>query len=249
MARYAHLPEVVVKALPRLSDRAVKVAVALAVYANGDGECWPSRASICETIGTSRAKTVSKAVRELEAEGVLKVVRKRGKASRFFWADAKPGAESAPAVGTLSAPTQREVGALSAPRVGALSAPRLGALSAPLNIPIEHTHRTYDDGAGGNENGNGEEWPPRMLRHCPNFAADERLRAGWEKKLGHWRKVYGRSPHNLDIAAIVQDCHDYEMEKGKAYTDRLRFIGNRIREIANNPRFKDSFRINNPMED
>ena len=55
---YAHIPEQVIEAVPRLSDKAVRVAVALGAFANAKGECWPARAALMARSGMRRAYTV-----------------------------------------------------------------------------------------------------------------------------------------------------------------------------------------------
>lgn len=82
---YAHLPEHVVKALPKLTGKAARVLIAVASFMDRRGECRPGIETIGERAGIARRNTVSAAIQELQRAGVLAVERRRRKSSRFAW--------------------------------------------------------------------------------------------------------------------------------------------------------------------
>ena len=59
----------------QVSDRAVRLYLVLRVYANPQGECWPSRNRLARDLRSS-VSSVFRAVRELVALGVMQVVRR-----------------------------------------------------------------------------------------------------------------------------------------------------------------------------
>ena len=82
---YAHLPEHVVKALPKLTGKAARVLIAVASFMDRRGECRPGIETIGERAGIAQRNTVSAAIQELQRAGVLAVERRRRKSSRFAW--------------------------------------------------------------------------------------------------------------------------------------------------------------------
>ncbi len=82
------------------------VLVALADHADNDGVCWPGLASIEEKTGVKK-RTLIKVVQSLEADGLIKVERRKGgqgkqETNRYFLdlrnerLNAEPGAPDAP---------------------------------------------------------------------------------------------------------------------------------------------------------
>ncbi len=67
MAR-AWIPESVLKALPRLSGSAVKLAVILCKYADKNGHCYPSEVQLMAGMGTQRWQTFRDAREELKTQ-------------------------------------------------------------------------------------------------------------------------------------------------------------------------------------
>ena len=61
-----------------LGPSAKTVALALSVFANGQGEAWPSRATLAAGAGVS-VRTVVRAIRDLERVGLVDVTRYRGR--------------------------------------------------------------------------------------------------------------------------------------------------------------------------
>ena len=92
MAPYAHLPASVVAALPKLSNKAVRVAVALGVFMDRAGECFPSRERIMQRSGLRRPWSVSRAIGELKDAGILDLQRRPNASTLYRWR----GLESAP---------------------------------------------------------------------------------------------------------------------------------------------------------
>jgi len=137
---YAHLPEPVVNAMPKLSDKAVRVAVALGVFMDGAGECFPSRDQIRQRCGLACLYSVSLGVQELKAAGVLEVRRRRNSSSIYQWAEGRPNRLS----GRSAKPTFRKNKGISR-KVGDTDQsvkPTAGKSVSPTpNIPTEHPHQ------------------------------------------------------------------------------------------------------------
>ncbi len=110
---YAYLPDALIDAWPKLSPSAKAVAVALASFMNGKGECWPGRESIGRRAGIARVKTITGAVRKLTEAKLICVRRRRRDFCLFSWS----------LEGAKSATSKTLEGALSARLEGALFAP------------------------------------------------------------------------------------------------------------------------------
>lgn len=83
---YGILPDPVIAALPKLSDKAVRVAAALSGFMNGSGECWPSVAALIERSGLRKRQTVADAVAELAGAGLVSVHWRARRARVLAWA-------------------------------------------------------------------------------------------------------------------------------------------------------------------
>lgn len=144
---YAFIPEKAANAIPDLSGVAVKVLVAVATFMPGrdQGGCYPSLAAIGERTGIKREKTLTAAIKELVAAGVVVCERRKRQTNLLKWANLDP-AESAgtriqdPAV---SAPPNPLEPAVSVPLDHvldpAVSAQVYPAVSAPRKVPNEGT--------------------------------------------------------------------------------------------------------------
>jgi hypothetical protein len=87
---YAYLPDAVINAWPKLSPSAKAVAVALASFMNGKGECWPGVKALLERSGLRKPQTVADAVAELERMAVVNVQWRARRARVFSWAKVPP---------------------------------------------------------------------------------------------------------------------------------------------------------------
>lgn len=121
------------------------VLLALADYANADGMCWPSVATLARKCGWSE-RTVQESVRKLEAMKLLAVEKSvsggKQTVNRYM---VLPGREEGEGRGAPGAP----LGVRDVRGEGARSSPLRGARSSPpLNEPpgIEPSERTKDSG-------------------------------------------------------------------------------------------------------
>ena len=71
--RLGYIPEWV---MDEAGDTAIHLYVRLTRYADRDGECWPSRATLAEKLRVS-VKTIDRTVKELESLGAIEVVRRK----------------------------------------------------------------------------------------------------------------------------------------------------------------------------
>ncbi|MCD8139194.1 MAG: helix-turn-helix domain-containing protein [Planctomycetaceae bacterium] len=124
---YAFIPEKAVEAMPKLSGVATKVMVALATFMPGRRQegCYPSLAAIGERAGINREKTVTAAIKELVAAGILVRERRRRQTNLLKWATL----EQANSAGTRV--LEPAVSALSKTLEPAVSAQVYPAVSAP----------------------------------------------------------------------------------------------------------------------
>lgn len=80
------IPAEVYSHLPELSESAVKVAFAIARYADKDGSCYPSPETISKETGLA-LRSVGNGLKRLEDLGLLKIKRQRGRGKHciFTW--------------------------------------------------------------------------------------------------------------------------------------------------------------------
>ena len=81
----AIIPPEVVEAMPTLSGAAVKVAVAIAAFANGEGRAWPRRATLMAKAGVGSTATLAAACRELEQAHIICRTHRGSKATVYTW--------------------------------------------------------------------------------------------------------------------------------------------------------------------
>lgn len=163
---YAFIPENAIAALPSLSGVAVKTMNAIASFMPGRGAgCYPSLAAIGERAGIKREKTLSAAIKELTAAGVMVCERRRRQTNLLRWSNLEPAetagtrileravsaplnpfepAKSAP----LDSVLEPAVSALVEPAVSALVIP---AVSAPLKVTRKETRKVSTAHTHGDE--------------------------------------------------------------------------------------------------
>jgi hypothetical protein len=83
---YAHIPEEVVDAWPKLSPSAKALAVALAAHMDKAGQCWPSVPVLRERSGLRKPQTIADAVAELETAGLVTVGWRARRRRVIAWA-------------------------------------------------------------------------------------------------------------------------------------------------------------------
>ncbi len=220
-----------------LSPGTKLVFARLAKYAGKDGVAFPKQSTLAEAVGLSE-RQVHSCLKELIDRKYIEAERATGSARlahaatryRFLWPDI---AEMSLRTGKNCSSGKEE------------SAAPLNVKESQLKENQEAASCGSDFQSGGNGNGNG--WPPRALRDCPKFAADPDVKARWDECFTQWQKAYGfRTRHSLDIPAIIQDCHDFEVRKGKLDKGRIDFIGESISRIATTPKLKERFQFDSP---
>ena len=133
---YAILPESAIAAMPRFSGSAVKVLVAVASFMPGRGleGCYPSLAAIGERAGIQREKTITAAIKELVAAGILTCVRRKRQTNLLRWAVLEPA---------ISAGTEILDPAVSAQVYPAVSVPRKETSEGnKTTVPAKKTRNT-----------------------------------------------------------------------------------------------------------
>ncbi len=83
---YAYLPDALIDTWPKLSPSAKAVAVALASFMNGKGECWPGVKALLERSGLRKRQTIADAVAELERTALVNVHWSARRRRTFSWA-------------------------------------------------------------------------------------------------------------------------------------------------------------------
>ena len=83
--RYAYIPAEILEALPEMSGKACKIAVALAVFMNKQGKCWPSSKTLMETSGIRRRQSVTAALNELVELGLLSIKKEKFARNLYTW--------------------------------------------------------------------------------------------------------------------------------------------------------------------
>ena len=83
--RYAYMPAEIIEALPEMSGKACKIAVALAVFMDKQGKCWPSSRTLMETSGIRRRQSVTAALNELVGLGLLTIKKDQSVRNLYTW--------------------------------------------------------------------------------------------------------------------------------------------------------------------
>lgn len=90
--RWARVPETAVK---RLTPAHLRVYAALAIYADQEGECWPSQATIAAVLGIT-TRGLQKHLQALEAAGFIVSTQRAGQSSVYRLTDGSPDEGAAP---------------------------------------------------------------------------------------------------------------------------------------------------------
>jgi Helix-turn-helix domain len=78
-----------------IDQTAKLIGLVLDTYANGSGECWPSRQTIAKGASCD-VRTVDQALRRLEARGFLDVRRSKGRSVNRYYLLPQPNSEPRP---------------------------------------------------------------------------------------------------------------------------------------------------------
>jgi hypothetical protein len=73
-----------VRDAPDLDTTATVVAMVLSTYMNGEGRAYPSRATLAAGAKLRQPRTVDRAIRDLEAAGLLIVERSKGRRTSVY---------------------------------------------------------------------------------------------------------------------------------------------------------------------
>ena len=83
--RYAYMPAEIIEALPGMSGKACKIAMALAVFMDKQGKCWPSNRTLMGTSGIMRRQSVTAALNELVELGLLEIKKEKFARNLYTW--------------------------------------------------------------------------------------------------------------------------------------------------------------------
>ncbi len=204
---YAFLPAHVMAIMPHLKESGVRVAVGLAAFMDGNGECYPTRAQLAEKGGLSSLASVTEGSRKLAIAGVLRTQRRPNTSNRYAWTDP---AESRP-----NLPTGKSA-KLTFQKSGKSVSPTAGKSVSPTpNIPTEHSHSSVCEAAP----------VPRELVGLELYEVDAKLIVRWPSLLKAWRQAYPA----VDIPGEVRRAHAWEVANPtKRKTNRPRFLGSWI---------------------
>lgn len=225
MTPYAVLPDHVMAVWPGLSPSAKAVAGALGCYMNGAGECWPSVAELQKRSGIHKRQTVTRAIAELEGQGIL-TVRWVGPWRRVLaWTKLPSGGATK--------------------RHGGESTKRTGGESVERHIEQSHMNNPNRTSSCAEQNpetlqgdskvtiqGNSAPSVPRELQGLALYEKDPKLCEGWPELREAWERAYP----GVDIVAEVRKAHAWEVANpGKRKKHRARFLGSWLSRAKPSP--------------
>lgn len=115
-----------------LRGNARNVYVALTLFADPDGRCWPSKKTMSEVVGI-REDHIREALRELEAHGVVVTEQRNGRSSMYRLLPVEKGG---PNLGPLHSKGNQIQVSPGGPDLGEGGGPNLGPRNRPRNVPF-----------------------------------------------------------------------------------------------------------------